>query len=273
MKLGLQHLVLGTCAAIIAWPQTSSGGLSLALRTPSPSTTPRGEVDVRIGAAYVERERGPFEAAGTQRSYWNAPAFDVAIGVSDNAEVLLSYCWITLTPEDEPTRRGTGDLRVTALYNMFDETRFRPECSFVIGVKFPNADDDKELGTDMTDLWFGGIFAKRFWRVALLLDLRMGILGRRGFEATDQDDVLMCGVGAACSLAEWLTIGCELRGTTASRFGNDRSTFGAGIAAETRYFTVDVSAEYGLEESSADFSATTGLTFEFPFARSRRTRL
>jgi len=273
MKLRLQHLVLGICVGISVLPRASSGGLSLALRTPSPSPTPRGELDIRIGAAYVEGERGLFADDGTQRSYWNAPAFDIAIGVSDNAEVLLGYSWITLTPENEPTRHGTGDLKVTALYNAFDETWLWPECSFVIGVKFPNADDDKQLGTDMTDLWFGGIFAKRFSRVAILLDLQIGILGRRGFEATDQDDVLMCGVGAACSLTDWLTIGCEIRGTTLSRFGNDRATFNAGIAAETRYCTLDVGAEYGLGDASADFSATTGLTFEFPFGRSRRDRL
>jgi len=140
-------------------------------------------------------------------------------------------------------------------------------------VKVPNADEGKEFGTDMTDFFAGGLFAKRWGNLTLLLNADFAILGNPRTADPRQDDVLFFKAGSVYSFSPAVVACLGVEGIGFSRYGNDRLFAGGGISWVWRKMILDAGVAAGLTEASGDFQVRAGLSFLFGAERKPATLL
>lgn len=255
--------VMCLAAALSSGPAVA--GLAPPLHTLSPAALQAGSIEMRVGGEYSLHEWNAFEASDTDRELYRFPDLTLTFGMSRNVELLVNFPWLWLRRNGESMENGTGDIKVTAIYNIIRETEDLPTCALVITTKLPDAHYGKGFGTDQTDFWFGGIFSKTFGNLVLLANLSMGILDQPGVSLPDQDDVLAYDFGIMYSLTDSLVFGCNLDGVGNSRFNNDRLFARGGMAFKTAFGTLDLRVGTGLNDKSGDLNVMAGFTTALEF--------
>gem|GEM_PF-3884919 len=224
----------------------------------SPVPTDAGKTKIRVGAGYARGEWRNFDTADADRTLYTAPDIAVLFGVSGNAELILRYSFMFLKQGSDSIKAGTGDLNVTALYDLCSEAGSTPGIAFLVSAKLPNAHYLKGFGTDMTDFYAGFAASRQIGRVRLMVNAGMGILGYPGAAVPTQDDVLVYDGAAVFNATETLRVGCELSGVANSRYGNERGLARIGLAWDTTSGTFDVSGGAGLTKKSGGLHVSFG---------------
>ncbi len=230
----------------------------------SPVTIPAGEMHVRLGAGYLHDDRLIFQDENKHRRVFNIPSFDVALGVAPNTELLFHYPLMYLDQDGQSADYGSGDLVVEGVFKIFQNIQLPFEWAFKLGVKLPNADDEKEFGTDETDFFTGIATMNQFGSFSLLTNVEIAILSNPHTEKTEQDDVLLYKIAGVYTLNEegaYVVLGLE--GIEFSRFDNERGTLKAGLAWPLKYGRVDLGLGKGVTGRAAEFSACLGFTAQF----------
>jgi hypothetical protein len=253
--------VIAAVIAVALAPVSAAAAIAPPLRTIAAETTPPRCLTVRVGGGYVLGGRLLFREEDKNRMVYYAPDLRVAAGVSDNMELVMDYRVLFLQEDGRDDTWGTGDLRITGVCGLFAEGEILPETAFTFGMKLPNADDEKNLGTDETDVFIGGAFSKRIGDLRILCNAGLGILGNPSTATTEQDDVLVYGVGFTYDICSWWHLACELDGIANSRFGNDRMQVRYGMAFDMDDISLDVSGGHGLDNGSPDYFGEAGVTF------------
>ncbi|MEI6971060.1 MAG: hypothetical protein WCL44_06030 [bacterium] len=243
----------------------SYAGIAPPLHALSPPCLPAGATEIRIGGGYSLNEWNAFESVGTGRELFRIPDLTATFGVSDNVELMFNYAWLLLREDGEELKNGTGDIKITGIYNILRESDLRPNCALLIATKLPDAHYGNRFGTDQTDFWIGGVFSKTSGPLTLLADAVLGILDQPGVSLPDQDDVLAYDIGIMYSVGDVLVVGCGLDGVGLSRFDNDRVFVHGGMAIKTDIGTLDLGLGTGLNEAAGDLRLTAGFTTAINF--------
>lgn len=257
-------IALGVVALCTAVEKATAGAIP-PISTLSPSSVKAGEMEIRAGMEYSYHEWGMFQTSDTGRELYRLPDLTLTVGMADNVELVLNYQWLWLNQEGGSMESGTGDLKITGIYRLINETDNRPACALVIATKLPDANYSKGFGTDQTDIWAGGAFSKSFGDLRLLANASIGIIGQPTGDVPNQDDVFVYNIGAIYAVTADLSVGCGLDGIANSRMDNDRTFVRGGIAFKTDLGTFDLGAGTGLSSESGDlhvsagFSTTVGL--------------
>ncbi len=273
---GLRRILVVGVACLLT--VAAEGEMHRPLRIIAPGTTPMHSLEAWIGFGFNQNEYLLFQNLDTDRRLYSFPEIDLAVGMAENVELRISYPLLFLKKNSESLQSGSGDLRVTSVFNIIKEAEYWPACALLLGVKAPNASDDRGFGTDQTDLFAAGAFSKKFGSVTVLANVGIGILDNPNIlnsplcdpnnsdaDATSQDDVLMYGLGVLYRYNEKLTFACELEGLFNSRFGNDRSYARCGMAYNFGPVVVDASVGTGLDDRSGELLLAAGATFRFGF--------
>ena len=262
-KTGISRNLFLTILIVALSPTLSMAEFQFPLKALSPRTAPLGEWHIRIGADYNQGERLFFQDEDKDRKLYSLPTVNAAFGVSPNVELLLSYPVLYLKQEAQSGKYGSGDLRICTVFNLLPEKDCFPESALKLEVKLPNADDVDEFGTDQTDVFIGGAFSKKLWKLDLLVNADLGIMGNPQSLETTQDDVLLYKIGTLYPVSENYSVGLELDGIALSRFGNDRQFIRVGLSMRSQMCVIDAGVAAGLNNASGDYQVGVGVTLNF----------
>ena len=237
------------------------------LRTEGTQTLEAKAAEVGIAIVYRNNVAFPFTKDSDQpnRDEWEVPRLYLNAGLSDRVEFQVDYAYLSID-EDSPgagKETGSGDARAFTKFRFIDEQGWRPDLAARVGMKLPNADDEKRLGTDETDLFFELLAGKRYGRLDAAVNLGLGILGEPG--RAEQDDVLTYGVAGVFKLTGWVDLAAEVNGMAFSRKDNDASSFLGAVRCHWKVFTFYAGASAGLQPRSEDYGIVAGfhLTHQF----------
>lgn len=229
----------------------------------SPAVPPRGAHLFRIGLEYNDGEPLFFQNADEDRKAYSLPEFDAVLGIASNMELDLSYPLLYLKQNGQEWEYGSGDFRIGWIYRLFKEEGWIPETGIRIAVKVPNAGSSKKFGTNETDFFAGGLFAKRAGAAMFLLNAELGILGNPNSSVPTQDDVLVYGAGVVYSLSRRASAGLGVNGVGFSRYGNDRSFLRSGAFCVFGKVILDAGFAIGLTEDSGNYQVIAGISIPF----------
>jgi hypothetical protein len=261
----MRERILAFCVifALFAFPLPLRAETLFPLKILSPSTPPAGMHRVRFGVKYNRGERLPFQERDRNRRVYYLPEVNVDFAIGSNVEVLVSYPFLYLKQDGQAWDYGSGDLKLEGVYYLANEGSLVPETALHMAVKLPTANWGKEFGTDETDFFAGGLFAKRWGNLTLLLNADFALLGNPRTENPAQDDVLFYKVGATYSFLTDARVGLEVEGVEFSRFGNDRLFVRGGISRAWWKIILDVGVAVGLTNASGDYQVQVGLSYPF----------
>ena len=235
-------------------------GFLFPLKSKSPHTTPLGKQDVRIGVTHNNGERLLFQKVDRNRKLTQLPSTHLAIGLSRNVEILLEYSLLYLKQKGENSKFGSGDLKITGVYQFLKEGVLLPLGSFNFGVKVPNADDIHGFGTDESDVFFGGFFSKRSGDFNFILNADFALLGNPLPTDSEQDDVFRYSIAGIYPLKEDIQALIELEGIEFSHFGNNRRFLRGGFTFSFNRFKFDIGGAAGLNDGSGNYQIQAGIT-------------
>lgn len=267
---GNRHLTLRIKTAVLLAASLFAGGAVAGIAPPiniiAPASLSAGEAEIRCGFDYSQNEQAPFPTTNSPlgRKVYRLPELTMTFGMSDRVELVFNYPWLWLKQDGASLETGTGDLRITGIYNLIRETDSIPACSLIMTTKLPNASYEKGLGTDCTDFWTGVAMAKTAGSLCLLANASIGVIDRPTGD-TNQDDMLVYDIGAIYSITYDLSVGFGLDGVYGSRLENDRTIVRGGIAWKTDLGTFDISTGTGLTRDSGDLHISMGFTTAFAF--------
>lgn len=261
----MRERILAFCVifALFAFPLSLRAESVFPLKILSPSTPPAGAHRVRFGVKYNQGEQLPFQERDRNRRVYLLPEVNAEFGIASNIEVFVSYPLLYLKQEGQGWDYGSGDLKLEGVYRLANEGSLVPETALHVGVKLPNADGVKEFGTNETDFFAGGLFAKRWGNLTLLLNADIAILGNPRTENPSQDDVLLYKAGAIYSFPTDTRAGLEVEGVEFSRYGNNRLFLRGGISKACWKIVLDAGVAVGLTNNSGDYQIQVGLSFPF----------
>lgn len=233
------------------------------LRLHSPAVPPRGAHLFRIGLEYNEGEPLFFQDADADRKAYSLPEFDAVLGIASDMELELRYPLLYLNQNGQDWEYGSGDFRIGWVYRLFREKGWIPETGIRIAVKLPNAGSSKGFGTNETDFYAGGLFAKRAGATTFLFNAELGILGNPNSSEPTQDDVLVYGAGVVYSFSRSANAGFGVDGVGFSRYGNDRLFVRAGASRVFGRVILDAGFAVGLTEDSGNYQVIAGISIPF----------
>lgn len=258
------------------------------LVTEDPITIKSGTAEVRLGGSYFLDPRFPlFTAKGVLRSenLYTAPEVALRIAAGDRVEIQATfemlYLDAKLTDGSRESEYGNGDATLSAKVRLFNESGWRPAAGIRFGTKLPNANRDKNLGTDETDFEIEALGSMTFGPVSTYLNLGISILGVPGgplFGVQDtsgsgQDDLFTYAVGAnspwfgRVEEGEWgARLLGEVAGQTGSRFDNDRAAIRGGVQVRKTAWTLYTGVSAGLENGSERVGVNVGAIYAFELA-------
>jgi hypothetical protein len=248
------------CSILMA-PMASAKSLS-PLVTQDANVIASGDLEVRLGLEYFEDINLAFDTNNDRdRDVWNVPTLDLIIGAGDIVEIQAYFEGVYADEKDFDSKYGAGDLELFTKIQLRQEDNM-PAVGFRFGTKLPNASNEDRLGTDEFD--FSGLLllSKHLGKVETHFNLGMGILGNP-YQSSNQDDVLMYGVGVIIPTTEKLNLALEVNGQGCSDDNNDFSHFMAGLQYQTQGVRFDVGATAGLSDESQDWSVKCGITKSF----------
>lgn len=247
----------------LVFPSRGGAESLFPLKLYSPAVPPRGAHLFRIGLEYNDGEPLFFQNADTDRRVYSLPEFDAVLGIASDMELGLRYPLLYLKQNGQAWEYGSGDVRIAWIYRLLKEKGWIPETGIRIAVKLPNAVSSKGFGTDETDFFAGGLFAKRAGAATFLLNAELGILGNPNSSDPTQDDVLIYGAGVVYSLSRSANAGFGVDGVGFSRYGNDRLFVRAGASRVFGRVILDAGFAVGLTEDSGNYQVIAGISIPF----------
>lgn len=216
-----------------------------------------GLVEVEVGAAY---ERG----AGC--THWDMP-LGVAYGLVPNVEIGMGFGGQMEEREEvvegsgcdrADHEHGVGDLEVGAKWQFLRDGPMAVRHAIIPTVKFPTADDDRELGSGKTDY-------DLTWASSVNLSGMAGAHLNVGYTWVGgvARDIVHYGLAVDCAVTEAVQWVGEV-------YAEKERSGGAGTVvqcavgvrwAAVEGLTLDAAAGAGLDGDAPDFSATVGLTW------------
>jgi hypothetical protein len=229
----------------------------------SPLPLPEGNVNIRLGISSAYHDHLLFQAEDKQRNVTELPSLSATIAVGPNTELFFRYPFLYLDQKGQDGNYGSGDVEIYGLFNIFGSREWRIPMALKVGVKLPNADDEREYGTDQTDFFFGFAAAHSIGRFINVLNIDLGILGHPRGTATEQDDVLRFDWLAGYELGDGALVGLALEGVGFSRYGNDRLLLRSGARFPWGKFNIDLGAGYGLSGQAPEWVINGGISVQF----------
>lgn len=204
----------------------------------------------------------PFRAAERQRLSAN---LEGAVALGPRAELRISGDWLRDAAAAGPAVSGAGDLRLGTVVRAARWTG--PAGSLTLGLgweaKMPNASDEGELGTDETDVLFGGWAEASRGALALQAGLGLGILGNP-HRFANQDDVPLLRARATWRPGVvWIAPSVEADLATSR---NPARVAIGGEAGVGRTWFASAGARAGLTPAAADWGVMVGLGWRGPLS-------
>lgn len=221
-----------------------------------------GRFEIEAGAAY---------SGDSDCEHWDFPvglAYGVVPGLAVGAgfggqfeernEVLESGAM------ESHTESGLGDLVVGAKWQFIKECPFGARHALVPSVKFPTADDDKELGSGETDYDLMWIASRPFGEKAgAHVNAGYSWIGEPDDE--DVDDVVHYGVALDYQIVDAVQWVGEV--FAEKELNDDADTvvqYNTGFRwSPADDLTLDIAGGSKIEGDAPDFTATAGLTWTF----------
>jgi len=176
------------------------------------------------GAAYQPGLVPPFRAGSRDRL-----AFGVGGRWVPDRRVQLSAGFDGLYDRSAGgSELGAGDVRLGATTFLADLGPVRPWLGFA--VKLPDAKDEGELGTDETDITFGGAAEVHLGAWRALAGVGLGVLGNP-LRFANQDDVPEVRAAVAWTPAGWIGAGACVNGDLATARNPARVVAGGWVRA------------------------------------------
>ncbi len=263
------------------------------LETETAVVLPSGATQISLGTSYFRNRRFPhFTKTGVldSQDLFTAPELEVRIGAGDWVEFQLRYALIYL----DETRTQMGDTINSEEFGggdaeLFTKIRFvregeqMPAIGAQFGIKLPNANRKKRLGTDETDFELQLLASKDFGPVAAHFNVGIQILGNPGDLDGDgnkadngQDDPFVFSLAAVTApILPEQTGAYAIRGLLSidgkegSRFDNDGFLVAGGLQVTRSDWTLYSGLSAGLSGATEDFGFRLGLTYAFELERLR----
>lgn len=158
--------------------------------------------------------------------------------------------WLRDTTVAGPAVQGFGDVRLGTALHLGDAG----PVGFALGwsVKLPDASDEGELGTDETDILFGGTVGLVVGEVHVVGAVGLAVLGNP-LRFANQDDVPMVRLDAAWSHGPW-SFGPSARWDVQTERNPHRAEAALRVRYGSRWF-VAVEGSAGLTPAAADGGA------------------
>ena len=234
---------------------------------------PMDAAEVRFGLDYAHDDRQLFQPTDSRRRLAQLPTVALRLGLGERVESQLSYSLLLLRQDGQRTTYGSGDLTFGFKVRLDKGSDRRPALALYTATKLPNADDDKNLGTDQTDIFFDLLASRPLARATLFLNLGLAILGDSSRPANRQDDLLRYGIGMALPAGRGTILvaaeGMDLGRSTAH---NRRGVLRAGVQFLLGDWRFDVGGRVGYVRESEDWGVGAGLTLPLNMRSWRRTR-
>lgn len=217
-----------------------------------------------------------FEAGATYEhvsdcTHWDFP-FGFTYGVIRNVEVGVAFGGqfeertelLENGPGEICTREhGIGDLTLGAKWRFLESCPLGARHAIMPSVKFPTADEDRELGSGKTDY-------DLTWIVSRSIGERAGIHLNFGYSwiGGPDSDILHYGMAAGYQLVETVQWVGEV-------FAEQKMSSGADTVVQYNTgfrwnpmdsLTLDIAGGSKISSDAPDFTATAGLTWAFGFA-------
>jgi hypothetical protein len=250
--------VVGALVGTALWTRTAAGA-DLWTTAPlflQPSVSASTSWGILAGGGWAAGLVPPFRAAERDRA-----SIDVGGGVWVGDRVLLRGAWSWLRDDSRAggTASGPGDIRLGTVARLGRTGDVR----WFLGweAKFPDAANEDELGTDETDVLFGGSFVWErgpWWATGAV---GLGILGNP-LRFANQDDVPM--VRAAVG-RRWgvVSIAAGIDADLATSRNPSRVEPGLDVSAGKRVF-VAVHGGAGVVPAAADLRVTASIGLRWP---------
>jgi hypothetical protein len=250
VRTGVATLMGLVCACSVAW-----AGRPLAVDDADPADP--GQCEVEAGVCY---ERTP------DCTHWDYPVgaalglgcgVEVGVGFGGQLEERVEVVEHTGS-ERSCTEHGVGDLVLGVKWRLINSCPLGARHALVPSVKFPTADDDKDLGNGETDY-------DLTWVVSRDLGEAMGVHANLGYSwiGGGNDDILHCGVAFDWRFADALQWVGEV-------FAEEELTGGAQTVAQAdlglrwtslKCLTLDIAAGTKVSGEAPDLVVTAGLTW------------
>jgi hypothetical protein len=169
------------------------------------------------------------------------------------------------TTTDSDTEQGLGDILLRTSFVVLKEQELFPEIEPYLKIKFPTADEDRDLGTGEFDETIGVDLSKGFLdgRLTAYLTLAYTFVGSPSGE--DFDNSLGWSIGAAFGVTPPFSVFAFLDGATAIASDQD-DPVELRVGAEyriTKALKLTGSVMKGLTDGAADWGVSAGLALRF----------
>lgn len=235
--------LMGVCLAL-----ARGAGAQWPYLTEEASVVGEGRYSVTLGASRTWQDT-PFVPGG-KGLLWRLPEVEGTLGVGPQAEVSFQYEYLHFDPAGGGTSHdGSGDLRLWTKLVLFP-SRVQ-DLGLRFGVKLPNAPDEHNLGTDMTDFLSSLLWDLHLGVAHVSLNAGLGILGSPE-EGQGQDDVFTWGGALRVPAGRGLELGFDAAGQSGP-YGLDRKRSFATLSAVGTWrvgrWRVDLAGRRGVRDS------------------------
>lgn len=243
---------------VIGAAGTAFAGRPLAVDDADPVDA--GQFEFEAGAAYEE---------DADCKHWDVP-FGLTYGLVRSVEVGVGFGGqfeerterVDDGGEDSTREHGIGDATLGAKWQFLESCPLGARHAIVPSVKFPTADEDKELGSGKTDYDVTWIASRSIGEKAgLHLNLGYSWIGG------PDDDVLHYGVALDYQVLDSVQWVGEIFAERETSGGADTVVqYNTGFRwSPIESLTLDIAGGSTISGDAPDFTATTGLTWTFGF--------
>lgn len=244
------------------------------LLTQGTRTLKAKEIEVDLAFEFRDDIAFPFTRSQDQpeREEFSIPRIGLNIGLSDRVELQFNYALLAIdeAPPGLGHESGSGDFRFFTKYRFFDQTEALPDVAVYFGAKLPNANDQRRLGTDRTDLFLDLLVGRSNEYLQVAANAGLGI-----FEIptrSGQDDLLLYGAALIYQpgyhlefLPRGLDLAIEVNGQFGSNEDNNISRFQGALRYKLGPVRFYAGGSTGLSLRAEKRGALLGLTWQHSF--------
>lgn len=194
-------------------------------------------------------------------TYGLVPRVEVGAGFGGQSEERTEVLAET-GREETQNESGIGDLNLGAKWQFLESCPFGARQALAASVKFPTADEDKDLGSGETDCDLTWIASRSIGENAGV-HLNLGYSWMGG----PDDDVLHYGVALDCQIGNAVQWVGEVLAEKELADGTETvAQYNTGFRwSPVENLTLDVAAGSKISADAPDFTGTVGLTWAFGF--------